>query len=232
MSACHFRFFKLLFCHLCGNERLSTNPSMGTDYSSGEGFLGAIKKYSLRPSGFLEIGATFIYIKRLRVCLTLWITVICSLKLRNTNDKIISRQAEERKKYCQIVSITEDACAPFDLRIRLHLAYDCVGPMSDISKAVKTIGHFTWDGAERGHSVEHPPRIGVLVGNESTARVPTADAPILVFCAHNIGPVSAIACLLGFNGSLSEKLGENGVKLYKENYNCILEWNFIYRVGL
>ena len=105
--------------------------------------------------------------------------------------------------------MTEDARAPFDLGIRLHLAYDCVGPMSDISKAVKTIGHFTWDGAERGHSVEHPPRIGVLVGNESTARVPTADAPILVFCAHNIGPVSAIACLLGFNGSLLEKFKKN-----------------------
>ena len=70
--------------------------------------------------------------------------------------------------------MSQDACTWSGLRIGLNFAYDCVGPMSDISKAVKTVGYLTRNASKRGHSVEHPPRGGA---DSEFWRIRVSNAP-------------------------------------------------------
>ena len=71
----------------------------------------------------------------------------------------------------------------------MNLVYESVDIARDVYKSIVTRIAVARSRAERGHSVEHPPSIIVLVGNERAAKVPNANAAVFVPCAH-IGIIS------------------------------------------
>ena len=68
--------------------------------------------------------------------------------------------------------------------ICLNLAHDIVDISRDIHKPIIANPAVARVRTKRGHSVEHPPLIIVLVPDEGAARVPGTNAAVYEPCAH------------------------------------------------
>ena len=65
-----------------------------------------------------------------------------------------------------------------------NLAHDIVDISRDIRKPIIADPAVARVRTKRGHSVEHPPLVAVLVPNEGAARVPGTNAAVYEPCAH------------------------------------------------